>query len=392
MHIDLNAFFATAEEARNPELKGKPIIVGHPGRRGVVSTANYEARKFGIHSAMPTYEALELCPSLIIVPCDFNYYEMLSNSFFSYLRRLTPLVEPASIDEGYVDMTAILKNEKDPICYLTNLQNDILKELDLKCSIGVATTKFLAKMASDMKKPMGLTVLRKKDLSILLYPKPIEDFWGIGKKTAPKLKEIGITTIGDFKIRCDKNDEEVMNILGKFYFTAKEWVNGAGADIVDPMPYDPKSIGRSETFASDTNDYEEIVYKIQELSREVAASAIRERKKGKTVSLIIKDADFHTHDKSLTFKIPTNDFDDIFDRALELYEKNFLGRIIRLVGVSLSQLIDPKEETVQMSFWNFGEYEQMDKTKLLVNDFNRQLKGDYLFLARKAKKNGNKRS
>ena len=239
MHIDLNAFFATAEEARNPELRGKPIIVGHPGRRGVVSTANYEARKFGVHSAMPTYEALERCPSLIIVPCDFKYYEMLSNSFFSFLRRLTPLVEPASIDEGYVDMTAVLSKEKDPLAYLKKLQNDILQELDLKCSIGIATTKFLAKMASDMKKPMGITILRKKDQANLLYPLPIESFWGIGRKTSPRLKALGIETIGDFKKKCDENDKDLMEVLGKFYLTAKAWVNGEGDDKVDPTPDDP---------------------------------------------------------------------------------------------------------------------------------------------------------
>ena len=391
MHIDLNAFFATAEEARNHALRGKPIIVGHPGRRGVVSTANYEARKYGIHSAMPTYEALQRCPSLVIVPCDFQYYEMLSNSFFAFLRRITPLVEPASIDEGYVDMTSILSKEKSPLSYLKKLQNDILKELDLKCSIGIATTKFLAKMASDMKKPMGITILRKKDLPILLYPLPIESFWGIGRKTAPRLKALGIETIGDFKKRSDENDKSLMDTLGKFYLTAKAWVNGEGNDKVDPTPYDPKSIGRSETFPSDTNDYEEIVYKIQELSREVSASAEREGKKGKTISLVIKDSNFHSHDKSITSKLATNDFDDIFDNALDLYEKNFLGRVIRLVGVSLSSLIDPKEETVQMSFWNYDEYEKMDRTKLLINDFNRRLKGDFLFSARKVKKNGNQK-
>ncbi len=392
MHIDLNAFFATAEEARNPSLRGKPIIISHPGRRGVVSTANYEARKYGIRSAMPTYEALSKCPSLIIVPCDFSYYEMLSNSFFAFLRRLTPLVEPASIDEGYLDMTEILKNEKNPLLYLQKLQKEILDELDLKCSIGVAPSKFLAKMASDLKKPMGITICRRKDLPTLIYPLPISSFWGIGKKTAPKLEAIGIKTIGDFKKKCDEDDKEVEGLLGKFFFTAKEWVNGYGDDEVDPTPFDPKSIGRMETFQSDTNDYEEISYKIQELSREVAYAAKREGKKGKTVSLVVKDTSFKSHDKSFSSKTPINDFEDIYSRALSLYEHNFLGQVIRLVGVSLSSLLDPKEETVQLSFWNYPEYEEMDKTKLLINEFNRKLKGEYLSTLRKAKEDGNKKS
>ena len=386
MHIDLNAFFATAEEARNPALANKPVAIGHPGRRGVISTANYEARKYGVHSAMPTYEALEKCPSLILVPCDFSYYEMLSNSFFTFLKRITPLVEPASIDEGYVDLTARLTHEIDPIGFLKNLQDELLKELDLKCSIGVAPTKFLAKMASDMKKPMGITILRKRDLSEKLYPLPIDDFYGIGKRTSPLLKELGIRTIGDLKKKCDVDDKEVQEALGKFYFTVKDWVNGEGSDVVSPIADDPKSIGRSETFPYDTNDYEEISDKIAELCREVSSASKREKKKGKTVSIVIKDPSFHSHDKSVSFRLATNDFDDIFDRAMDLYEKNFLGRVIRLVGVSLSNLINPNEETVQMSFWNYEEYEQMDKTKLLINDFNRQLKADLLFSARKAKK------
>ncbi len=392
MHIDLNAFFATAEEARNPSLRGKPIVVGHPGRRGVVSTANYEARKYGVHSAMPTYEAINKCPSLIVVPCDFAYYEMLSNSFFAFLRRISPLVEPASIDEGYVDMTSVLKNEKNPLLYLQKLQKSIYDELDLKCSVGIAPSKFLAKMASDLKKPMGITVCRRKDMETLIYPLPISSFWGIGKKTAPKLEALGIATIGDFKKRCDENDPAVAELLGKFFFTAKEWVNGYGDDTVNPEPFDPKSIGRMETFSSDTNDYEEISYKIQELAREVATAAQREGKKGKTVSLVVKDTSFKSHDKSSTSKSATNDFEDIYGKALSLYEHNFLGQVIRLVGVSLSSLIDPKEETVQLSFWNYEEYEEMDKTKLLINDFNRKLKGEYLSTLREKKEHGNKKS
>ncbi len=392
MHIDLNAFFATAEEARNPSLRGKPIVVGHPGRRGVVSTANYEARKYGVHSAMPTYEAINKCPSLIVVPCDFAYYEMLSNSFFAFLRRISPLVEPASIDEGYVDMTSVLKNEKNPLLYLQKLQKSIYDELDLKCSVGIAPSKFLAKMASDLKKPMGITVCRRKDMETLIYPLPISSFWGIGKKTAPKLEALGIATIGDFKKRCDEDDPAVAELLGKFFFTAKEWVNGYGDDTVNPEPFDPKSIGRMETFSSDTNDYEEISYKIQELAREVATAAQREGKKGKTVSLVVKDTSFKSHDKSSTSKSATNDFEDIYGKALSLYEHNFLGQVIRLVGVSLSSLIDPKEETVQLSFWNYEEYEEMDKTKLLINDFNRKLKGEYLSTLREKKEHGNKKS
>ena len=183
IHVDLNAFFATAEQIRRPDYVGKPVIVGGLGPRGVVSTASYEARAYGVHSAMPIGEARMLCPNGIFLPGDYRYYEMLSRSFFGYLKNYSSLVEAASIDEGFVDMTSMLSKEKDPMAKLVQLQRGLLEQIGLKCSIGVGPTKFLAKMASDMKKPMGITVIRRKDVKKMLYPLPIDSFFGIGKKT-----------------------------------------------------------------------------------------------------------------------------------------------------------------------------------------------------------------
>jgi DNA polymerase-4 len=389
MHVDLNAFFATAEVLRHPEYAGKPVIVAGLGPRGVVSTASYEARAFGVHSAMPTYQAREKCPQGIFLPGDFAYYEVLSQSFFAYLRHFSTTLEQASIDECYVDMTKALSHCADPFSYLSKLQKGLLDQIGLRCSIGVAPTKFLAKMASDMKKPMGLTILRRKDLAEKLYPLPIESFYGIGKKTSPRLREIGILTIGDLKKRCDRDDPTLIELLGKFYYVIKDWVNGRGDDHVDPTTFDPKSIGRSETFPYDTSDHEMICSKLHELSLDVGHSAEGSHKKGRTIQLVIKDKDFKSHDKSLSFKEAISDGEEIYQRLLPLYEANFLGQEIRLVGVTLQNLVDPKKETVQMTFDNYQAYETMDETKLLVAELNRKMKKPALIVASEAKKNGN---
>lgn len=386
MHVDLNAFFATAETLRDPSLVGKPLIVAGVGRRGVVSTASYEARKFGIHSGMPTYQALELCRDVIVRPGDFAYYEMLSRSFFAYVRSFSPFVEEASIDECYVDMTKPMAHLEDPASYLKGFQDGLLKQIGLPCSIGIAPTKFLAKMASDMKKPLGITILRRRDLPNRLYPLPIESFFGIGKKTAPRLRELGINTIGDLHQRTETDDPALKDTMGKFYFAIKEWVNGFGDDSIDLLPFDPKSIGHSETFERDTADYEEIRSKIAQLSKEVAMGAKEQGKRGSTVQLVIKDTFFKSHDKSVSFHDPTDKEEDIYERAIGLYEKSFLGLEIRLVGVTLQNLINPTQETIQMSLWNYEEYEDMDRTRLLINELNRKMKTPMLKRASEAKK------
>jgi len=392
MHVDLNAFFATAEVLRHPEYAGKPVIVAGLGPRGVVSTASYEARAFGVHSAMPTYQAREKCPEGIFLEGDFAYYEVLSQSFFAYLKRFSPLLEEASIDECYVDMSKPLAHERDPLSYLKGIQDGLLAQMGLRCSIGVAPTKFMAKMASEMKKPMGLTILRRKDLAERLYPLPIESFYGIGKKTAPRLRELGIGTIGDLKAMSDKDDPRLLALLGKFYYVIKEWVNGFGDNHVDPAPFDPKSIGHSETFPYDTSETSLILPKLEQLSKETGHGADGAHKKGRTVQLVIKDKDFKTHDKSVSFKEATSSGEVIYEKAKALYEASFLGLEIRLIGVTLQNLIDPKKETVQMTFFNYGSYEEMDETKLLVAALNRKMKKPALIVASEVKKHGNRGS
>lgn len=381
MHIDLNAFFATAEEIRNSSLINKPVIIGGDGRKGIVSTASYPARKFGIRSGMPTFQAKRLCPNVIILPVDFRYYGLLSREFFAFIRQYSNKVEKASVDECYVDMTETLENVKDVRAFFVEMQTKLLQKTGLKCSIGVGPTKFLAKMASDMKKPMGLTILRRRDIPKLLYPLPIRDFYGIGRKTSPKLEAIGVKTIGDLAKRINSDDSEMHLLLGKFFFVIKDWVNGYGNDEVDLEPWDPKSIGNSSTFMHDTDDFMEIKEMISTLAKEVSERAQNERKQASTVQLVIKDTEFKTINRSITFNRPTNDYKVIFDKALTLLERHYKGQPIRLVGVTLQKLIDPRDLVIQMSLFDYRKHEEESETKLLINEFNRKLKKPMLIRA-----------
>lgn len=398
MHIDLNAFFASCEEIRDPSLAGLPLLIGHSGRSGIVSTASYAARKYGCHSGQPMFQALRLCPKAKVIPVDFDYYSMMSLSFFSYLKRFTPLVEPASIDEGYADMTECLKNESDPRQFFLNLQAELKKETGLSCSIGVAPTKWLAKMASDLKKPMGMTVLRRKDIPAMLYPLPIESFWGIGKKTSPRLREMAIKTIGDFAKRAEEDDPHLQKELGKFFLTAKEWIEGGGSDAVSIAEEDPKSIGAQETLPHDCLTYEEAEPSFHRIAEDISIRAKKEGKEGRGLSVNVKTVDFRLHSRATLLDGATSDPKRILEKAkplfLELMEK--LGNPkIRQVGITLTRLVDPKREVVQMSLWNYEDYEKKDATKLLIESLNRKMDKPMLKRASQAEKkrgnHGNKR-
>ncbi len=374
VHIDLNAFFARCEEIKDPSLENKPVAIGHDGRGGIVSTCSYKAREYGVSSAMPMFKAKQLCPNLIIKPVDFHFYQALSDKFISFIRKYTKLIEIASIDECFADFTDTIKGVKDVPAFFKQIQYDLYKETKLKCSIGVASTKFLAKMGSDYKKPMGLTIIRKSDISRILYPLSIDKMFGIGKKTAPRLKELGIQTIGDLAERLNNDDPILVAEFGKFYSVIKDWVNGKGSDEVSVEPWDPKSIGNSTTLKEDTNNRELIASTFRMLAKEVSERAVRENKLGPTVQIVVKESDFKVHNKSFTLENPTNNADIIFDVAMKLYEKNFSNLTIRLLGVTLQNLIDQKDVAIQMSLFDYQMHEEESATKLLINELNRKMK------------------
>ena len=389
VHIDLNAFFARCEEIKDPTLEGKPVAIGHEGRGGIVSTCSYAARKYGVSSATPMFKAKQLCPHLIILPVDYHFYSMMSKTFFSFVRRYTTLVEAASVDECFADFTFALRDVKDPIAYFKKLQDDLFKETGLKCSIGVSTTRFLAKMASDMKKPMGLTIIHKRDIPNVIFPLKIEAMFGVGKKTAPRLKSVGIITIGDLYEKIKNEDPDVMNILGKMYYTLKDWLEGKGSDEVETEKWDPKSIGNSTTLPFDSDNAAVIKKYFQDLAREVSARCKKEDKLGYTVQIVIKDINFKSFNKSVTLDNPTNSYSVIFEQAWQLFNKNFKGVMLRLVGITLQNLIDPKETAVQMSLFDYESHEKENATKIIINEINRSLKKPLLKRASEVNKDGN---
>ena len=375
LHIDLNAFFVRCEELQDPTLKDKPVIIGHSGRGGIVSTCSYAARKFGVHSGMPTFKALQLCPNAIIIHGHYDLYSRKSHEFINFVKRYSTIIEQASIDECYVDMTQKLKGVKDPIGFIKQMQDELLKETGLMCSIGVAPTKFLAKMGSDYKKPMGITVIHRKDIPQILYPLPIESFFGIGKKTAPKLRQLGINTIGDLAERINKEDIATKQEFGKFYYGIKEWISGYGSDEVETEPWDPKSIGNSTTFKENTNNFDEIKEYVRSLSKEVSDRAKESNKVGYSVQLVLKDKDFKVINRSKKLNKPTNDFMTIFSTAVDLLETNLGDKMIRLAGVTLQNLVDPTEVVIQMSiFDNYEEIKEECAVKLLIGELNRKMK------------------
>lgn len=350
-HIDLNAFFASAEMAKNPQLKHKPVVICRESRRAIITTASYEARKYGIHSAMPLFKAKELCPSLIIVPPHFELYKTLSQQFFETVAQFSSQLEVASIDECYVDMTNyIVKKKLQPYNVAFMIQQEVYRQLNLQCSIGIAPNKFLAKMASDMKKPMGITIITKQNYKDMIWPLPIDDMFGIGKKTAPKLKKLGIYTIGD--LAQYKNYEYIRPIFGKNALLFYQKANGKDYSKINISHNELKSVGNSTTFEKDTNDEIFIRNVFKQLSNEVSMRAKKRNLVSNSISITIK----FTRDKSKTKQIIidhyTNDSETIYVTALLLFENIYQNEFLRLVGVSLNNVVSQQQMKIQISMFD----------------------------------------
>ncbi len=345
LHIDMDAFYASVEQRDNPGLRGKPLAVGgQPNRRGVVAAASYEARTFGVRSAMPMAQAVKLCPSLVIVPPDFSRYKSASTAIFNIYREVTPLVEPLSLDEAYLDVTENSWNEPLATRVAKRLKERIRDVTGLTASAGVAPNKFLAKIASGWKKPDGLTVIAPDRVEPFLQQLPVDALWGVGPVTARKLRGRGISRLVDVRVI----DEGVLReAVGSMADWLRQLANG-----IDDRPvvahHEPKSSGSENTYAEDLTDLETIRREIDEMARHAVAWLERKELLARTVTIKVRYSDFTTITRSHT-DAATRDGSGLSARALQLLEKTSAGqRPIRLLGVSVHNLctaVGPKTES-----------------------------------------------
>ena len=354
-HIDMNSFYASVEQSHNPELKRKAIaIAGNPKeRRGIIVTCSYEARAHGIYTTMQVHEAKRKYPELLLLPPNFERYRAASKAMFELLRSYTDLVEPVSIDEGYVDVTE-LTEQRHALEIADEIQRRLLSELDLPCSIGIAPNKFLAKTASDMKKPMGITVLRKRDIQAMLWPKPVIDMHGIGESTAARLKGLKIETIGDL---ATANEGLVKEKMGKNGIRLQARANGLDDRLVDPDSiYDTKSVGTSTTLPIDETDEKNLKALFRQLSEKVANRLEAKELAGPTVSIQTRSSDWKNRTRSVTLNNTVWKAEDIHRNAWQLFTRHWNGEPLRLIGVTVSNVANKGDMTEQLSIFNFQEH------------------------------------
>ncbi|WP_019785624.1 DNA polymerase IV [Streptococcus sobrinus] len=342
IHIDMDAFFASVEERDNPDLIGKPLIIGadprKTGGRGVVSTCNYEARKFGVHSAMNSKEALELCPQAIFIPGNYQKYRQVGQQIRDIFKRYTDLVEPMSIDEAYLDVTQNKLGIKSAIKLAKMIQLDIWQEVSLTCSAGVSYNKFLAKLASDYQKPHGLTLVLPEEAEDFLKALPIEKFHGVGKQSVKRLHELGVYTGQDLLVIPEMT---LIDHFGRFGYDLYRKARGISNSPVKPNRI-RKSIGSERTYGKLLRNEEDIKAEISKNVSRVADTLARYNKQGKVIVLKVRYSDFSTLTKRHSLDLATQDREQIEKEAYaifaELEEESILG--IRLLGVTVTDLED----------------------------------------------------
>jgi DNA polymerase-4 len=340
LHVDMDAFYASVEQRDNPELRGRPVAVGgSPAGRGVVAAASYEARAFGVRSAIPMARAVRLCPHLLIVRPDFSKYKAASQKVFEIFRSVTPLVEPLSLDEAYLDVTENAWGETLGKAVALRLKAEIKTATGLTASAGVAPNKFLAKIASAWRKPDGLTVIAPERMETFLQKLPVDALWGVGPVTAERLKARGIERLVDVRTADP-------GVLREAVGSGAEWLKrlaeGIDERAVEPH-HDPKSSGTENTYSQDLTDMDEIRREVDEMARDGADWLKKRALVCRTVTIKVRYSDFTTITRSHTAP-PTQDADEIAERAVALLGKTEAGtRPVRLLGASVHNLIDPED-------------------------------------------------
>ena len=356
IHMDLDAFFASVAQKDDPSLQGKPVIIGSKSARGVVSTASYEARTFGVHSAMSAVEAQRLCPDAHWVKPDFDRYHELSKQCIDFVYEHTPLIEQTSIDEVYADITPSRGIQENPVKVALAIQASI-ENLGLSASIGLSTNKTVSKMGSDFQKPRGLTIIRFGDEASFLAPLPIEKMGGIGRVTARKLHGIHITTLGELSQASPK---DLAPLIGS---GAQELISRAGGIDESPLntQRETKSISNENTFAHDTANVEEILAKISRLSEKVCWRLRSENLKGRTITLKLRLADLSIKTIARTLECSTSSDKEVIQLVRTLYESSpYKGHAVRLVGVAVSNF---SESAAQLSLFEDANLAQCEREK-----------------------------
>ncbi|MDA8168284.1 MAG: DNA polymerase IV [Nitrospiraceae bacterium] len=335
LHMDMDAFFASVEQLRRPELRGKPIVVGgsgNPLKRGVVSTASYEARRYGVHSAMPLRTALKLCPNCIFLPVDYGEYQRVSRVIKRLLLEVSPLMEDVGIDEAYLDITG----RPEPVEETAReIKRRVLEATGLTCSIGIAPNKLLAKIASDLRKPDGLTIIGAEDVETMIWPLPARKLPGVGPKTEEHMKGLGINTIGGIAAKTPGELEELFGrSYGQYLFEASRGIHES--PII--TEWEPKSLSREETFETDTSDWQTVARSLAMLLRDVVSSMREDGYSGRTVAVKIRFEDFQTVTRAKTLPVETCSLEVLRRAAFECLGRIELIKRVRLVGARVSSL------------------------------------------------------
>ena len=382
MHVDMDAFYAAIEQRDNPELKGKPVIVGGSiESRGVVSTASYEARKYGVHSAMAMTEAHRRCPQGVYLPVDMQKYRRVSRQIMEIFHRFTPEVEAISLDEAFLDVTGSRKLFGTAEEIGREIKRLIQQEVQLTASVGLSYNKFLAKLASDMDKPDGFYQIRPEELESKVWPLPIRRMMGVGSKTAQMLEKMGVTTIGQL---AGMNTGLLEHLLGKQGIMMHEMANGIDNRPVEPVR-ESKSVGRETTFPQDISEKYLLETILFTLTDDVCHTLRSSNLKGKTVSIKIRYPDFHSITRAVTLEQYTSSFEPVFAAVQQLMQHNYKdGTAVRLIGVSVSNLKKDDQIVEQQDLFQDDTLQKKQNALNSVMDsINGKYGGDTVRRARK---------
>jgi len=331
IHIDMDAFFASVEQRDNPDYKGKPLAVGYAGARGVVAAASYEARKYGVHSAMASTTALRKCPQLIFVLPRFDVYKSVSRQIMEIFHEYTDLVEPLSLDEAFLDVTENHKQIASATQIAQEIRQKIAERVGLTASAGVSFNKFLAKIASDYKKPNGLFVVKPEIAGQFVESLAIEQFYGVGKVTAERMHQLGIRTGADLKQWSEQGLVSNFGKAGYIYYQ--------NARAIDERPVQSqrirKSVSSETTFEKNLNTYEDLLPELENIARDVIRYISKNNYKGRTVSLKIKYADFRIISRSKTFPTFISDYETLYTAGSDLLKLVDLSTSVRLIGIGI---------------------------------------------------------